>query len=328
MQLTLADLAARCDLKLDGPAGFTVGGVCGISDDRQDCVSFVATSEQVAAAARSRIPVFVTRPDAAVPGKHNLLHERPDLAICRVAALFAAAAYTPAAAIAASAVIAASARLGAEVVVGPGVVIGERVVIGDRTQLLAGCAVLDDARIGADCLLHPRVVIRECCVLGDRVILQPGVVIGGDGFGFVTDGSGHPVKVPQIGRVVLGDDVEIGANSTIDRARFTDTVVGNRTKIDNLVIVAHNVRIGESCLIAAQCGIAGSSRLGDRVRLGGQVGVIGHLAIGDDITILAQSLVTKNLDRPGIYAGSPAMPVKAWRTAVARLRRGGRSRDA
>jgi UDP-3-O-[3-hydroxymyristoyl] glucosamine N-acyltransferase len=325
MQLTLADLATRCDLTLAGPAGFAVSGACGISDDRPDCISFVANREQLAAAARSRIPVFVTRPDAAVPGKHNLLHAHPDLAICRVAALFAPQPYLPRESIAASAVIAPSAQLGASVVVGPGVVIGERVVVGEATRLLAGCTVLDDARIGANCLLYPRVVIREGCVVGNRVILQPGVVIGGDGFGFAIDATGHPVKVPQIGRVVIGDDVEIGANSTIDRARFSETTIGNGTKIDNLVIVAHNVHIGESCLIAAQCGIAGSARLGDRVRLGGQVGVIGHLKIGDDIVVLAKSLVTKNLDRPGIFAGSPAMPVKAWRTAVARFRRGGRS---
>lgn len=327
MTYTLAELAARCDLDLAGPANFSVAGVCGISDDLPGCVSFVADSAQRVAAAHGRIPVFVTRPEAPVPGKHHLFHAHPELAICRIAALFARAPDTPREAIAPNAVIAASARIGAGVVLGPGVVIGERVIIGERTRLLAGCIVLDDARIGADCLCYPRCILRESCVLGDRVILQPGVVIGGDGFGFVTDPEDHPVKVPQIGRVVIEDDVEIGANSTIDRARFTDTVVGRGTKIDNLVMVAHNVRIGEECLIAAQCGIAGSSRLGDRVRLAGQVGVVGHIEIADDITVLSKSLVTRDLNRPGVYAGCPAMPVRAWRAAIARFRRGGRNRD-
>ncbi|MCC6202369.1 MAG: UDP-3-O-(3-hydroxymyristoyl)glucosamine N-acyltransferase [Gammaproteobacteria bacterium] len=326
MRLTLADLAARCDLELAGTAAAAITGVCGLSDDLPDCISFIINRDQVAAAARSRIPAFVTRPDALIPGKHNLLHQHPEIAICRVAAMFAPVAYTPSTLLAANASIAASAQLGADVIVGPGVVIGERVVIGARTRLLPGSIVLDDVRIGADCLLYPRVVVREQCQLGDRVIIQPGAVIGGDGFGFVTDAAGNPIKVPQVGRVIIGDDVELGANSTIDRARFTDTVIGRGTKIDNLVIVAHNVRIGENCLIAAQCGIAGSSRLGDRVRLGGQVGVIGHVAIGDDVVVLAQSLVTKDLAQPGTYAGTPAMPARAWRAAVARFRRAGRSR--
>ncbi|MDA8150296.1 MAG: UDP-3-O-(3-hydroxymyristoyl)glucosamine N-acyltransferase [Nitrospiraceae bacterium] len=193
-----------------------------------------------------------------------------------------------------AAVILEGSRIGAGTVIGPGVFIGARVVI------------------GKGCYLHPGVVVREDCRIGNRVIIQPNAVIGSDGFGYAADPQGHRHKIPQIGRVTIGDDVEIGANTTIDRATFGETVIGAGTKIDNLVQIAHNVRIGEDCVIVAQAGISGSSRLGHRVILAGQAGVVGHIEIGSDSMIGAQSGVARSLPEKSRVSGSPAISHKLW----------------
>lgn len=194
----------------------------------------------------------------------------------------------------ASAVIEEGCRIGAGTVIGPGVFIGRRVVI------------------GTGCTLYPGVVIREDCHIGNRVIIQPNAVIGSDGFGYAVDHQGHRHKIPQIGRVTIGDDVEIGANTTIDRATFGETVIGTGTKIDNLVQIAHNVRIGEDCVIVAQAGISGSSRLGHRVILAGQSGVVGHIEIGNDSMVGAQSGVARSIPEKSRVSGSPAISHKLW----------------
>jgi UDP-3-O-[3-hydroxymyristoyl] glucosamine N-acyltransferase len=193
-----------------------------------------------------------------------------------------------------AAVILEGSRIGAGTVIGPGVFIGARVVIGKGSYL------------------HPGVVVREDCRIGNRVIIQPNAVIGSDGFGYAADPQGHRHKIPQIGRVTIGDDVEIGANTTIDRATFGETVIGAGTKIDNLVQIAHNVRIGEDCVIVAQAGISGSSRLGHRVILAGQAGVVGHIEIGSDSMIGAQSGVARSLPEKSRVSGSPAISHKLW----------------
>jgi UDP-3-O-[3-hydroxymyristoyl] glucosamine N-acyltransferase len=182
------------------------------------------------------------------------------------------------------------------------------------------------AVIGSGCLLHARVVVAHGCRVGDRSILQPGVVIGGDGFGFATaDGVHH--KVPQVGAVILEDDVEIGANSTIDRGSLGDTIVRAGTKIDNLVMVAHNVEIGRGCLIAAQVGIAGSTTVGDGVMMGGQVGVSGHVEIGDGAQLGARSAVMKSVPAGTLVSGDPARPFRETRRAQAELARIGSLRS-
>ncbi len=202
--------------------------------------------------------------------------------------------------------------------IGPLCVIGADVEIGARTVVQAGSVIMDRVTIGNDCLIHPHCTVREDCSLGDRVVVQPGAVIGGDGFGFVMHDGEH-VKIPQLGTVVIESDVEIGANTTIDRGRFTATRIGRGTKIDNGVMVAHNVQVGERCLLVAQSGISGSTRLGDNVVLAGQVGLVGHIDIADNVTLLGQSMATKNINEAGVWAGSPARPAKLWKRAFARL---------
>ncbi|APJ05198.1 UDP-3-O-(3-hydroxymyristoyl)glucosamine N-acyltransferase [Silvanigrella aquatica] len=191
----------------------------------------------------------------------------------------------------------------------PFVFVGPGAKVGAQTVVYSGCFIGATSSVGADCLLYPNVVIREGCTVGDRCIFNPGSVIGGDGFGFAATEKEN-VKIPQIGGVQIANDVEIGANTTIDRGAMADTKVGSQTKIDNLVMIAHNVVIGEFCFIAAQTGIAGSANIGDRVIMGGQVGVAGHLKIGNKSILTAQSGISKNIPEGQMWGGSPARPFK------------------
>jgi UDP-3-O-[3-hydroxymyristoyl] glucosamine N-acyltransferase len=207
----------------------------------------------------------------------------------------------------ASAVISSSARLGRNVYVGPHVVVENDVEIGDDVILDAGCYIGQGVTIGNNSKLHVGVKVMSFCVIGKNVILYPGVVIGSDGFGYETENGIHK-KIPQIGNVVLEDDVEIGANTTVDRARFSSTRIGAGTKIDNLVQIAHNVVIGEGCLIVSQVGISGSTTLGNYVIIGGQSGAAGHIHIGDGSIIAAQSGLVSSCNPGSFLRSSPAMP--------------------
>ena len=211
----------------------------------------------------------------------------------------------PTAVIDSSVTIPTSCHIGAHVVIEAGVTIGE------GTVLLPNVYVGQEARIGAKCLIYTNVTIRERCILGNRVILHAGVVIGADGFGYKSSPAGHE-KIPQVGIVQLDDDVEVGANSTIDRARFGRTWVQAGTKIDNLVQVAHNVEVGRSCILVAQCGIAGSTHLGNGVIMAGQSGVVGHVRIGDGTIVMAQSGVSKDAMPGSVLMGMPAQDRKAF----------------
>jgi len=206
-----------------------------------------------------------------------------------------------------SAVVASSSDLSPTVAVGANVVIGERVRIAQNSKIAHGSVIGDDVIVGCDVRIYPNVTVRERCQIGDRVIVHSGAVIGSDGFGFAPEKDGRYRKIPQVGNVVLEDDVEIGANCTIDRATLGETLIKRGVKLDNLVHVAHNVVIGENTMIAAQAGIAGSTKIGKNVLMGGQVGLIGHIEIADNVAIIAQSGVSKSLTKPGTtYFGSPA----------------------
>ena len=202
--------------------------------------------------------------------------------------------------------------ISSEAQVDAGVTVAYGARIGKGTLIFPNVYIGRNAVIGENCLIYPGVVIREECVIGNRVIVQPNAVIGSDGFGYAVDREGRRHKIPQIGKVIIHDDVEIGAGATIDRATFGETVVGRGTKIDNLVQIAHNVRIGEDCVIVAQAGISGSSRLGHRVILAGQAGVVGHIEIGNDSIIGAQSGVAQSLPEKSRVTGSPAVPHALW----------------
>jgi UDP-3-O-[3-hydroxymyristoyl] glucosamine N-acyltransferase len=219
-----------------------------------------------------------------------------------------------------TAAIAPSAKIDTSAHVGPYCVIGERVKIGAKTVLQAGNFVGDDSKIGDDVNLFPNVMIYPRTEIGHRVRVHAGTVIGSDGFGYVQDGGIHR-KVPQIGNVLIGDDVEIGANVTIDRGALGATVIGKGTKIDNLVQIAHNIEIGEHCLLCAQVGLAGSSKLGNYVVLAGQVGIAGHLKIGNQVTIGSKAGVMHNIPDGETWLGTPAQPDKQAKRLVIAIQR-------
>lgn len=208
-----------------------------------------------------------------------------------------------------TAVIASSAKLGTDVRIGAFVVVGERCTIGDRTMIAHGTVIGDDVRVGSSSLLYANVAVREGCIIGSRVIIHSGVVIGSDGFGFAPRPDGTFEKIPQLGIVVIEDDVELGANTTIDRATLGETRIKKGVKLDNLIQVAHNVVIGENTVSAAQAGISGSTKIGRNTMIGGQVGITGHLEIADGTKLGAQSGIHHSIHQPGkTFFGSPAYP--------------------
>lgn len=214
----------------------------------------------------------------------------------------------------------ATADLGQDVCVGPNAIVGRNAKIGSGAIIGANCFVGDGVTIGAGTRLWPGVVIYHACQIGARVILHAGVVIGADGFGNAWD-DGRWIKVPQIGRVLIGDDVEIGANTTVDRGAIDDTVIENGVRLDNLIMVAHNVHIGEHTAIAACTGIAGSTRIGRYCRIGGAVGIAGHLTIADHVEISGKTLITKSITKPGVYSGGyPFEENRSWRRNAIQIR--------
>ncbi|MEY4064214.1 MAG: hypothetical protein RIR26_422 [Pseudomonadota bacterium] len=239
---------------------------------------------------------------------------RPYLAVCRNPyAVFARVSQfffeqaQPAQGVSPQAFVDSSAQIDPSATLFPFAYVGPGARIGARCVLYPGSFVGGAAVLGDDCVLYPNAVVREGCRLGARCVLNPGAVVGGDGFGFAPDGMEN-IKIPQVGGVSLGNDVELGSNASVDRGAVHDTVIGTHTKIDSLVQIGHNVVVGDACFLAGCSAVAGSSQLGNRVTLAGQVGVAGHLKIGDNITVLAQAGVTKNLAEPGVYSGYPARP--------------------
>lgn len=256
-----------------------------------------------------------------------ILVKNPKLAFARVAALL----HPPksrAPEIHPSAVIAEDAKIGDNVFIGAFVTIGEGSTIGDGSQLRAGAKIGDNVNIGANCVLHPNVFVDDHCTLGDRVIIHSGVVIGADGFGYVKDEKREYVKFPQIGTVVIEDDVEIGANTCIDRGALGETRIGAGTKIDNLVQVGHNVSIGKRCVIAAQTGISGSVTIEDDCVIGGQVGFGDHVRVQSGAVVGSQAgVLPGKIVRPGVWWGTPIQPLDEYKRQNAMIKGLGRLRE-
>jgi UDP-3-O-[3-hydroxymyristoyl] glucosamine N-acyltransferase len=219
-----------------------------------------------------------------------------------------------------TAVVSETAVIGKNVQIGPNVYIGEFVKIGDNSLIYPNCVLLDNAQIGENCRFYPRVSIRQGCRVGNNVIIHDGAVIGSDGFGFAPAAEKYK-KIPQMGIVVIEDDVEIGANSTVDRATIGETIIRNGCKIDNLVQIAHNVEIGENSVIASQTGISGSTKVGKHVTIAGQVGIVGHIEIGDNAILAAKSGISKDVPVGEVWFGYPAMTIMKQKRIEASLRR-------
>jgi UDP-3-O-[3-hydroxymyristoyl] glucosamine N-acyltransferase len=307
--------------ELSGNPDQTVTGLAGLREATSNDVSFLASPKYQGAVKTTHARVLIVAKDLPVDFDGAVIRvDNPSEAFAELVRQVAPPPVTFTPGIHPTAVVAASARLGKDVSVQPHAVIEDGVVIGDRTVIGAGNYIGHESRVGADCRFYANISLRERTVVGDRVILHSGVVLGADGFGYEQVNGTHK-KIPQVGNVEIGDDVEIGANSAIDRGRFGRTRIGKGTKIDNLVQIGHNCVIGEHCIICGLVGIAGSTIIGDHVTLAGQVGVAGHLTIGDKSIIMAQAGVTKDVPPGSIMLGAPAVPHKEFKRVNAAIQR-------
>jgi UDP-3-O-[3-hydroxymyristoyl] glucosamine N-acyltransferase len=307
-----------------GATNETIRGLAALDTAAAGDLSFLGNPKYKSQVASTRASLVLLPPDSPAEPAANqlfLIVKNPSVALAQLCARIEQLLWPrPAPGVHPTASIAPGARVAASATVGPLCVVEAGATIGERAHLQAQVFVGRDARIGDDCWLMPGVIVATTCELGHRVRLQPGVVIGSDGFGYEFVAGRHE-KVPQVGSVLIGDDVEVGANSTIDRARFSRTVIGEGTKIDNLVQIAHNVTIGRHCLVCAQTGISGSTILEDFVVLGGQVGVAGHLMIGKGAQCGAQSGVSSDVPAGKFLNGTPAIPYQLERRLVVLTRR-------
>jgi UDP-3-O-[3-hydroxymyristoyl] glucosamine N-acyltransferase len=316
----LAELAARLDCRLEGDGDIEITRVAGIHEAGPGDVTFLANRKYEKALANTQASAVIAREGAPAAPCAMLRAPDPYLAFARAVGIFAPDS-RPRPGVHRLAAIASDAALGQDVSIGPFVSVGEGTVIGDRTLVYPNVTIGRGVRIGDDCVIHSNVAVRERVTLGHRVVLQNGVVIGGDGYGFVRRGDGTHEKIPQVATVVIEDDVELGANTTVDRPAVGETRIKSGTKIDNLVQIAHGVTVGRNVLMAAQVGIAGSTEIEDDVMFGGQVGVGGHLTIGRGVIAVGQSGVTNSLEAGAMVAGYPAIGAQEWRKASAVFRR-------
>ncbi len=310
--MKLEDIAGRLGAELRGDGQVEIHAVKGIDQAQEGDLTFVANRKYLAKVKNCRAAAIILAredPEVSLP---SLRTSNPYLSFA-LALEFFNCKPVPKPGIHPTAVIDASAEIGEGVSIGPLVCIAEGVRIGSGTVIYPHVVIYPGVRIGRDARIHSRVVLREEVQIGDRVILQDGVVVGADGFGFAPRGDGSFHKILQAGSVIIEDDVEIGANSTVDRATVGHTVVGRGTKIDNLVQLGHGASVGQNCLLAAQTGIAGSTAVGNQVIMAGQVGVVGHLTIGDNSVLTAQSGLADSLPANSRVSGTPAYDSMTWK---------------
>ncbi len=319
---TLAELAERFELVPHGDATVRVDGVGTLAAAGPSQLSFLANSKYTAQLAASRAGIVVVRAEnlAECPGA-ALVAADPYLAYAKIAALFERLPAAPVG-IHPSAVVAPTARVSASASIGPCCVIGDEAVIGDGVVLGPHCIIGDGCTVGAHSRLVARVTLVVRVTLGQRVLIHPGAVIGSDGFGLAFDRrGGHWIKLPQLGGVRIGDDCEIGANTTIDRGALEDTVLEEDVRLDNQIQIAHNVHVGAHTAMAGCAAVAGSAKIGRYCMIGGNAGVLGHLELADRVTITAKSLVTHSIHEPGEYSsGVPLQESRPWRKNAARFK--------
>lgn len=323
---SLEELARFLRVSFKGDPNTCIDGVSSLDEARQGHLSFITDRRYEPLISKSGASAFIVGPALEHLDAPLLISPRPYLTLARAAQLFAAPPGLPPGTHP-SAYVAESARVAPEVSVGPLCCIGEDCTIGKGSRIYGSSYLGRGVQVGKECLIYPGVVILDHCRVGDRVVIQSGAVVGSDGFGFAQDENGHHVKIPQTGIVVIEDDVEIGANCTIDRATFGRTLIGRGTKIDNLVQIAHNVTIGEHSILVAQVGISGSTRIGTQTVLAGQVGVAGHIEIGDRVRVGAKSAVPHSVKSDQDILGIPAIPIGEWKKNYANVQRLNRFKD-
>lgn len=318
---TLAELAGLVDGQVIGKESCLIEGVATLASAGPNQIAFLANPRY-----REFLPttqagaVIVASADVEQCRVNALVVKDPYLSYAKIATVLAPSRFVGQG-VESSAVVAASAQLATSAYVGANAVVGAAVVIGERVYIGPGCIIGEGCRIGADTRLVAKVTLCHEVSLGARVLIHPGAVIGSDGFGIAND-RGRWIKVPQLGRVLIGDDVEIGANSAIDRGALEDTIIAEGVKLDNLVHIAHNVKIGAHTVVAGCVGIAGSTEIGHHCAIAGGVGITGHIRITDNVQITGMAMVTKSIPEPGVYSsGIPAQSNIEWRKSVARFRR-------
>jgi UDP-3-O-[3-hydroxymyristoyl] glucosamine N-acyltransferase len=318
--MLMSELARRIDAAPGPGADVELTEVCALGQGTDKGLSFVSSEKYREALRTTRAAAVILSPALATDAPCAcLLSENPTLAFARAAEVLHPRAAAPTG-VHPSAVVAESAKIDASASIGPLCVIEDQVVIDAEVEIGPGCIIQRGSRIGEGSRLVAAVTVCARSLIGRRVLLHPGAVIGREGFGFARDGA-RWVRIPQLGRVRLGDDVEVGSNSAVDRGAIGETIVGDGVKIDNLIQIGHNVEIGEHTAMAACSGISGSTRIGRHCTIAGAVGMAGHLEIGDNVHFTGMAMVTRSFEQSGVYSsGIPAMPSADWRRNVARFR--------
>ncbi len=320
MRVTVREIARLVGGTVHGDENQIITGISSLTEARPGDISFLANPKYESFLAETRATAVLVSTPYPVTNVVQIVVGNPDFAFARVVATYGPKAVPPPPGVHSTAIIGDRVRLGRNVAIGPYAIVADGVTIGDNTVLYPHVYLGHEVRVGDDCLLYPQVTVRERCTIGNRVILHPGVVIGSDGFGYASvEGVHH--KIPQVGIVVIEDDVEMGANTCVDRARFGRTRIGKGTKIDNLVQIAHNVETGHHCIFVAQVGIAGSTKIGNHVILSGQSGISGHLTIGDHAIVTGKAGVSKNIPPHLVVRGTPAQEIKSAQAQEVAVRR-------
>ena len=313
--ISLAQIHAVVGGEIVGSPQATVKSLAGYEEAGPNDLTFITGDRMLKTSGSTAAGALLAHRRLAEITNPHIVIANPTLAFAQIAQAYFCPVSSPRG-IAAAVVRGIDTQIGSDVSIWPGVTLGDRVRIGARVTLYPGVFIGDDTTIGDDTLLYPNVVVREGCAIGARVIIHSGTVIGSDGFGYVQD-QGQHYKIPQLGGVTIEDDVELGANVTVDRATLGQTVIKQGVKVDNLVQIAHNVTIGAHSILVAQVGIAGSTRVGHHVMIGGQAGLADHLVIGDQVMVAARAGVNRSLEPNQIVSGTPVMPHEVWVKAQA-----------
>lgn len=318
--ITLAQIAKIAKGRIIGDKNCVIKGFSSIEEAKEGDLTFLSHPKYLPFAHKTKARAVIVPRGTELPGKPVIQTDNPSLAFAKIVAYSTDNRFQLKKGIHKTAIVAKDAKVGKNAAIGPYVVIESKAKIGDDTVVGSGSYIGHETVIGKNCLIYPHVTVRERIQIGNRVIIHSGTVIGSDGFGFEAADGVHQ-KIPQIGTVVIEDDVEIGANVTIDRARIDKTIIGRGTKIDNLVQIAHNVIVGENCIIVSQVGISGSTTIGRGSILAGQAGIVGHIEIGEGSIVYAKSGISKSLPPSSRVFGYPAQPLNEFKKIHASLNR-------
>ena len=315
---SIEEIARKLECEFRGDGRVVIDGVSGLMNARKGSLTFFSEDKLRPLLERTQASAVLVPPDEPFSRLPVILSETPYESFIQAVGLFFSP-FRPDAGIHPTSVISPSAKIGKDVSVGALAYIGDRVTLGEGVVVFPLAAVHSGVTIGRNSIIHSHVSLREGIRIGDNVIIHNGAVIGSDGFGYIQDKEGKHIKIPQAGTVIIEDDVEIGANTCIDRAALEATVIKRGTKIDNLVQLAHNVEVGEDTILASQTGIAGSTKIGKKVITAGQVGIADHLTIGDEVIAAAKTGVTNSLPDKAFVSGSPHLDIRDWRKAWASI---------